>query len=177
MCGDSTDDTDVAKLLDGATPFIMVTDPPYGVSYDPTYRSNNRTGKVVNDDNPRWVDAWRLFPGTVAYTWHAGWFVSEVATDLQTAGFELRNYLIWAKPRLQMGRGHYHWQHEPCWYSVRGGGAKWCGDRTQSTVWEIDGVSVEMRVKPSMAHRSQSRRWSGPYATTAISPIPYTTPS
>ena len=140
MCGDSTDDTDVAKLLDGATPFIMVTDPPYGVSYDPTYRSNNRTGKVANDDNPRWVDTWRLFPGTVAYTWHAGWFVSEVATDLQTAGFDLRNYLIWAKPRLQMGRGHYHWQHEPCWYAVRGGGAKWGGDRTQSAVWEIESV-------------------------------------
>jgi DNA modification methylase len=35
-----------------------------------------------------------------------------------------------------MGRGHYRWRHEPCWYSVRGNG-QWSGDRKQSTLWEI----------------------------------------
>lgn len=52
----------------------------------------------------------------------------------------MRAQLIWKKTRFAIGRGHYHWQHEPCWYAVRegGGSAKWCGDRTQSTIWEID---------------------------------------
>jgi DNA modification methylase len=46
--------------------------------------------------------------------------------------------VIWRKPRFIISRGHYHWQHEPCWYAVRkGGSAKWCGDRSQSTVWDI----------------------------------------
>ena len=35
-----------------------------------------------------------------------------------------------------MGRGHYHWQHEPCWYAVRGTG-HWSGDRKQTTLWQI----------------------------------------
>ena len=44
---------------------------------------------------------------------------------------------MWAKPSLVMGRGHYHWQHEPCWYAVRGTG-HWNGDRKQSTLWHIE---------------------------------------
>lgn len=38
---------------------------------------------------------------------------------------------------LVMGRGHYHWQHEPCWYAIRDTG-HWNGDRTQSTLWQIE---------------------------------------
>ncbi len=35
-----------------------------------------------------------------------------------------------------MGRGHYHWKHEPCWYAVKGTG-HWAGDRKQTTLWQI----------------------------------------
>ena len=35
-----------------------------------------------------------------------------------------------------MSRGHYHWQHEPCWYAVRGSGL-WYGDRSQNTLWQV----------------------------------------
>ena len=39
-----------------------------------------------------------------------------------------------------LGRGHYHWRHEPCWYAVRAGGrGHWQGDRSQTTLWEISG--------------------------------------
>ena len=34
-CGDATAATDVARLLDGANPRLMVTDSPYGVNYQP----------------------------------------------------------------------------------------------------------------------------------------------
>jgi DNA modification methylase len=51
----------------------------------------------------------------------------------------MRSQIIWAKDRFAFSRGHYHWQHEPCWYAVRGtSGAHWSGDRKQSTVWTID---------------------------------------
>jgi DNA modification methylase len=50
----------------------------------------------------------------------------------------MRAQIIWAKDRFALSRGHYHWQHEPCWYAVRGtSGAHWTGDRKQSTVWAI----------------------------------------
>jgi DNA modification methylase len=57
LCGDSTKKEDVDRLLDGATPNLMVTDPPYGVEYDPTWRESlgkvRGTGKVSNDDNAK----------------------------------------------------------------------------------------------------------------------------
>jgi len=144
LCGDATVASDVERLLDGAVPFLMVTDPPYGVEYDPAWRHRSglndsaRTGKVQNDDRVDWTDAYRLFPGHVAYVWHAGVHASEVSVNLQAAGFGVRAQIIWRKPRFVIGRGAYHWGHEPCWYAVRdGGSAKWCGDRSQSTVWDI----------------------------------------
>jgi DNA modification methylase len=59
-----------------------------------------------------------------------------VAESLTACGFDIRAQIIWAKERLVLGRGHYHWQHEPCWYAVRGGG-HWFGDRKQTTLWQI----------------------------------------
>src|ERR1700730_4031901 len=89
LCGDSTVATDVARVLGGVAPHLMVTDPPYGVNYDPAWRNqagrsiNGTTrriaagmvikpigaravGKVVNDDRADWREAWALFPGSVA---------------------------------------------------------------------------------------------------------------
>jgi DNA modification methylase len=95
-----------------------------------------RTGKVLNDDRADWREAWALFPGDVAYVWHGALHATTVAESLIATGFEIRSQIVWAKDRLVLGRGHYHWQHEPCWYAVRGQG-HWVGDRKQTTLWEI----------------------------------------
>jgi DNA modification methylase len=144
LCGDATSDRDVARLLDGARPHLMVTDPPYGVRYAPEWRneagvSNTaRTGAVRNDDRADWRAAWALFAGDVAYVWHAGVHGHTVAESLEACGFVIRAQLIWVKSRFVLGRGHYHWQHEPCFYAVREGGeSRWQGARDQATVWQI----------------------------------------
>ena len=96
-------------------------------------------GKVLNDDKADWRDAWALFPGDVAYVWHAGRHASTVQASLEKAGFQMRSQIIWAKTRLIISRGDYHWQHEPCWYAVRKGSkGHWHGDRSQTTLWKID---------------------------------------
>jgi DNA modification methylase len=146
ICGDSTSPEDASQLLAGVKPHLMVTDPPYGVSYDPAWRKRagvnlnpRKLGKVVNDDQDDWREAWALFPGSVAYIWHASLHTSEVKQSLEASGFGMRAQIIWAKDRFAFSRGHYHWQHEPCWYAVRGtAGAHWSGDRKQSTVWTIN---------------------------------------
>ncbi len=145
LCGDSTEKAAVERLLAGAKPFLMVTDPPYGVEYDPEWRvqaglntDEARNGLVRNDDRASWPEAYRLFPGSVAYVWHAGVHAGTVAVDLHGQDLLIRGQIIWKKERFAIGRGAYHWGHEPCWYAVRKGAtAKWCGDRSQSTVWEI----------------------------------------
>ena len=146
VCGDATDQGAVDKCLEGAKPMLMVTDPPYGVDYDPQWRARagvnknkGKMGEVKNDDRADWREVWALFPGDVAYVWHGGLHASEVADSLVAAGFEVRSQIIWANDRFALSRGHYHWQHEPCWYAVRlGSKANWLGDRSQSTLWNIN---------------------------------------
>ncbi len=144
ICGDSTSADVVGQLLGGVKPLLMVTDPPYGVEYDPSWRNQagaantRRTGKVLNDDRADWREAWALFPGDVAYVWHGALHAATVAESLTAAGFNVRSQIIWAKDRLVLSRGDYHWQHEPCWYAVKKSGkGHWAGDRKQTTLWQI----------------------------------------
>ena len=151
MCGDSTDKACVHSLLDGATPALMVTDPPYGIAYDADWRNRSdrangkpcvgsggrAVGKVANDDRADWREAYALAPSSVAYVWMGG--PASPVADLLACGFAFRTMIVWVKNQFVISRGHYHGQHEPCWYAVRSGSpARWCGDRKQSTVWQID---------------------------------------
>jgi DNA modification methylase len=160
LCGDSTVATDVERVLGGVTPLLMVTDPPYGVEYDPGWRNasgaarTRRTGKVLNDDRADWREAWSLFPGDVAYVLHGALHAATVIESLEVSGFAVRSQIIWAKERLVLSRGDYHWQHEPLAYCVRKGGkAHWAGDRKQTTLWQIpsrdqDAATVHGTQKP-----------------------------
>lgn len=151
-CGDCTDPLVVEKALNGVKPHLMVTDPPYGVNYDASWRndavqagngargapSGRAVGKVLNDDNADWSGAWALFPGDVAYVWHAGTMGHIVADSLLENDFQIRAQIVWVKSNFAISRGHYHPQHEPCFYAVRKSGTgHWSGDRKQSTTWQI----------------------------------------
>lgn len=152
LCGDATNASDVTILLAGVkTPVLMVTDPPYGVDYDPNWRNEAAEKGLIqfgatrvaympkgSDKEAAWADVHRLFPGDVAYVWHAGLHAREVAEALNAAGFEIRCQIIWRKARYAISRGHYNYQHEPCWYAVRKGKtAHWQGANNLSTVWDV----------------------------------------
>lgn len=150
LCGDSTSADTVEKLLGPVKPHLMVTDPPYGVDYDANWRNERvradgspgdgrAIGKVLNDNIADWREAWVLFPGEVAYVWHAGLRANSVFQSLTESGFDIRAQIIWAKQQFAIGRGHYHFQHEPCWYAVKKNATgHWSGDRKQTTLWKID---------------------------------------
>ena len=167
VCGDCTTVEAVDAALNGVKPHLMVTDPPYGVEYDPAWRqragvgsAGAATGKVLNDDRADWREAWALFPGAVAYIWHAGTYAGDVAKSLAACRFKVRAQIVWVKTRHVLSRGHYHHQHEPCFYGVRDGEDEgwnfipehevavysvkdgktgdWHGGRKQSTVWFIE---------------------------------------
>ena len=152
MCGSSTDEHSVASLLDGQSPNTMVTDPPYGVNYEAGWRAKAKCVKATereqssslqNDDKSDWYDAYALFPGNVAYVWHASAFTDVVMDGLRRAAFEVKQQIIWNKNVHALSRSDYHWKHEPCWYAVRGGERNWKGGRKQMTVWDIKSVIFE----------------------------------
>jgi DNA modification methylase len=176
VCGDSTTAASVEAALAGSKPHLMVTDPPYGVEYDADWRNKamrsdgsavggRAIGKVTNDGQADWREAWALFPGAVVYVWHGGLHGSIVAESLAASKFRLRAQIVWVKTKSIISRGDYHWQHEPLFnavregeddqwrfvpehevadYSVRAGTTgHWEGSRKQSTVWFIEHIKSE----------------------------------
>lgn len=152
ICGDSTLPDCVEKCLNGDEPILMVTDPPYGVKYDPSWRKDIKgkmgvvaraVGILQNDDKVNWALAWHLFTGSVAYVWHAGKFCTEVEKSLLEAEYEIISQIVWNKQHFALSRGDYHWKHESCWYAIKKGhNHNWQGARDQSTVWEVDNLNA-----------------------------------
>jgi DNA modification methylase len=163
LCGDATSAEDVKRLLDGSAPTLLATDPPYGVSLDPTWRDGvynalgpaerpymrtkgHRNTTLSGDTRVDWSDAFALVPSLeVGYVWHAGVHASAVADGLVRIGFEIVAQVIWDKGLFAMGRSWYHWAHEPCWVVRKPGIPNlYIGSRDQSTIWRAPSPKMIM---------------------------------
>lgn len=175
-CGDSTDPDRVTRLLDGAEPKLLATDPPYGVSLDGSWRdgvynalgpaektymrgAGARNTTISGDTRVDWSEAFELVPSlAVGYIWHAGVHAAQVAAGLERIGFEIVSQVIWDKGLFAMGRSWYHWSHEPCWV-VRRKGAKvrFYGPRDQATIWHAPSPKMIMAGsnEPRLDHPTQ----------------------
>lgn len=143
LCGDSTKKEDVDRLLDGAAPNLMVTDPPYGIDIDATWRDGvanklgvAQKGKIKNDDGFDWAAAFDNSPSSVWYVWHHHALCSVVQGEMEKRGVQIRQQLIWEKTVHSLTMSAYQQMHEPCWYGVRkGANPEWIGGRTEKSVW------------------------------------------
>lgn len=165
MCGDSTKEEDVMKLMDGNIADLVVTDPPYNVDYGSKAEAINKYGyhfsdrHIENDYMPEaqfieFLDKAfanmnaSLKPGGAFYIWHASITVYEFEEALRLNNLKTRQQLIWVKNALVLGRQDYQWRHEPCLYGWKAGAAHYfVNDRTKTTVYdekpEIDRMSKE----------------------------------
>jgi DNA modification methylase len=156
LCGDATSPDAVGRLLGNHRPFLLVTDPPYGIELDSEWRDRaglngcgpaepsylkrtegHRNTSISSDTRADWSEAFALVPSlTVAYVWHASKFTREVLDGLLRIGFEHHQQLIWNKGRTVLTRTLYWFAHEPCWF-VRKKNAPWYGRAGEnSTVWD-----------------------------------------
>lgn len=166
ICGDNRDSDIVENVMAGNKPNLMVTDPPYGVKYDPKSRmrgdKNNgvekaytkeRSGVVLNDDCSHWKESYSLFEGNVAYVWCSASHMDDFMIDLKACGFEISSQIIWNKSNFCIGRSDYQWKHEPCLYATRGN-HNWRGGRNKTTVWDIP-LTYQLKQEGAWGHGTQ----------------------
>lgn len=144
VCGDATSEDDVAKLMNGKRANLIVTDPPYGVSF------KSASGLTIQNDSMKDEEFYQfllsafqrmadhLEKGGSAYVFHADTEGLNFRRAFVDAGFHLAGCCIWVKDSLVLGRSDYQWQHEPVLYGfLQNGKHPWFSDRKQTTVWNF----------------------------------------
>src|SRR3989344_3296672 len=150
MCGDATDPEVVQRVLEGESPNLMVTEPPYEINYTPTWKKRRGLSNLL-------TATWMLFPGDVCYVWHSSLEASKVEESLNASGFVCKSQIIWAKNLCEPSGSNYDWQHEPCWYAVRKDkAARWNWSLPESTLWTIPHIdSMESQEDEITGHFAQ----------------------
>lgn len=145
MCGDATSSEDVSTLMGNTKANLILTDPPYGVSFKRSSGLTIQNDSMKNEEFYNFLlasfkcMAEHLENGGSAYVFHADTEGLNFRKAFIDAGFHLAGCCIWVKDSLVLGRSDYQWQHEPVLYGfVQNGKHKWYSDRKQTTIWNFD---------------------------------------
>ena len=144
MCGDATNADDVTILMDGKTANLVLTDPPYNVSFESWKGLKIENDSMKNEEFYKFLfDAFvnmkqHLENGGGIYCFHADTLGLIFRQAFIDAEFHLSGVCIWVKNSLVPGYSDYQWRHEPILYGYSGSNHKWFSDRKQTTVWNFD---------------------------------------
>lgn len=145
MCGDATSTEDVDKLMGDKRANLIVTDPPYGVSFKSSDGLSIQNDSIKGDEFYEFLlkafqnMAAHLEKGGAAYVFHADTEGLNFRKAFIDAGFHLAGCCIWVKNSLVLGRSDYQWQHEPVLYGfLQNGKHPWYSDRSQTTIWNFN---------------------------------------
>lgn len=145
VCGDATNTEDVDKLCEGKRVNLILTDPPYGVSFKSSSGLTIQNDSMKNEEFYSFLLAAfknmvsHLEPGGSAYVFHADTEGLNFRRAFIDAGLHLAGCCIWVKNSLVLGRSDYQWQHEPVLYGfLKNGKHHWYSDRKQTTIWNFD---------------------------------------
>jgi DNA modification methylase len=153
LCADARAVESYDVLMAGERASLLVTDPPYGVSYV----GKTKRALRISGDEPEAVgslleDAFAnaasiLSPGAALYVFSpAGPGIATFLQAFEAQGWSLRQVLVWAKGRPVLGHADYHFAHEPILYGYATGAARrgrgrggWYGGDDRSSVIEVPG--------------------------------------
>lgn len=150
MCGDSTQRTDVARLMAGALAHLIWSDPPWNVAYGeadhPSYGARTMNNDNLGEKFAAFVDLFvtqmRAFcePGAPIYIVMGGQEWPVIDGALRKVGFHWSSTIVWVKDQLIMSRKDYHTQYEPMWYGWDNRAPRLVKveNRKISDVWLID---------------------------------------
>ena len=143
-CGDATSKEDVDKLMDGKKANLILTDPPYGVSFKSSSGLTIKNDSIKNEEFYKFLfDAFTNMvshceSGAAGYVFHADTEGLNFRRAFIDAGFHMAGCCIWVKDSLVLGRSDYQWQHEPVLYGfLQNGKHRWFSDRKQTTIWNF----------------------------------------
>lgn len=151
LCGDSTSEADMKKLMAGELADMVFTDPPYNVNYGDTAKDKLRSKggakagrKIMNDNLGDDFEAFltAACKNMLAHT-KGALYICMSSSELDTLQSAFRNaggkwstFIIWAKNTFTLGRSDYQRQYEPILYGWKDGNDRyWCGARDQGDVW------------------------------------------
>ena len=145
MCGDATSKEDVQILMGDTKGNLILTDPPYGVSFKSSSGLTIENDSMKNDEFYNFLlsafknMADHLEKGGSAYVFHADTEGLNFRKAFVDSGFHLAGCCIWVNNSLVLGRSDYQWQHEPVLYGfMQNGKHRWYSDRKQTTIWNFD---------------------------------------
>ena len=182
LCGDSTCEGDVARLMANQKASLFATDPPYCVDYTGADRPTG--GKDWSDvyhevDIPDAKEFIKSFykvglnyikENTALYLWHASKrkaIIEEVCDELKLL---LHQQIIWVKPCAILTYSFYSWRHEPCllmW--IKGQKPPYRPkDKSIGSVWTIDLLRSGDPTNPEYYTDIWELDWEGKKRNTGI---------
>ena len=192
ICGDSTEQETIEKLMDGNEADLLITDPPYNVNYSAKNEVLTKAGfyqnpdtiatattPIANDnmDSESFLafltDAFScasavLKRGGCFYIFHSDTYGLEFRRAVKaTPDIEMHQNLVWVKNGLVLGHADYQWKHEPCLYGWKTGAHYFTDDRKQTTVIE-DGVPNFSKMKKDEMRELLEEIYSDKVSTTIL---------
>lgn len=148
---------------------MLLTDPPYGVSYADKNKylnaiaPGNRIQIPIQNDHQTPENMYQLWLAVFAIAYSimssgAAYYVTGpqggallflLLLSLKDSGLILKHMLIWVKNNHVLGRADYNYKHEPILYGWKAGGHKFYGPSNEVSVWEVD-KPLKSNLHPTM---------------------------
>jgi len=158
LCGDSTQVDTWQKVMNDKLCDMVMTDPPYNIDYE----GKTKDALTIQNDNMSnssfYQFLYDFYTALGSYTKKGGaWYVFHASTEtvnfstaMINSGLLLKQYLVWVKNTMVLGRQDYQWKHELCLYGWKEGAAHYfTNERTHTTVIE-DTINVNKLTKDEM---------------------------